>query len=134
MKPEINECFGWVWITLGFATGAVLGMFFRREGWLGGYASLPRRMVRLGHISLVALGALNVLFALTMARANFAGASLAWAGVAGVGMIVGGITMPLACGLVARKESAHPVFVVPVLSLLAAGAILSVLLTNRLFS
>ena len=44
----------------------VLGLFFHRENWLGGYASLKRRMYRLGHISFFGLGAVNLLFWLTV--------------------------------------------------------------------
>lgn len=131
MKPEHNELFGWVWITLGFLTGTILGMFFHREGWLGGYASFPRRMVRLGHISLVALGVLNVLFAITAGRAGLTGD---WVRVASGGMVLGGVTMPLSCAVVAWRRSAHLVFILPVISLLAAGTILCVLLANRINS
>ncbi len=32
----LNEAFGWFWISMGFATGAVLGLFFRRAiSWAG---------------------------------------------------------------------------------------------------
>ena len=41
----------WIGIFMGFLAGAGLGLFFHRDGWLGGYSSWPRRMARLGHIS-----------------------------------------------------------------------------------
>src|SRR4051794_35973183 len=59
----LNWSFGWVWILLGFLSGAAIGLRFHREDFLGGYTSFRRRIVRLGHISLVALGMLNLLFA-----------------------------------------------------------------------
>src|SRR5262249_59491418 len=61
----LNAAFGWLWITLGMASGAVIGLRFHRSDWLGGYESWPRRLVRLGHISFFGLGILNLLFALT---------------------------------------------------------------------
>ena len=35
----INEAFGWVWVLAGFLSGLVLGLFFQRDDWLGGYGS-----------------------------------------------------------------------------------------------
>jgi len=57
---QINLLAAWCGIVLGFLYGMVLGMFFRRDDWLGGYASLKRRMYRLGHISMFGLGAVNL--------------------------------------------------------------------------
>src|SRR6185436_1938733 len=71
----------WLWILPGFLSGMVLGMFFHREDWLGGYASLRRRMYRLGHISFFGLGAVNLFFWLTMKQGLLAG-SLVKAAVA----------------------------------------------------
>lgn len=116
----INELFGWAWITLGFITGALLGMYFQREDWLGGYASFPRRMIRLGHIALVALGALNVLFAHTAPRLALGPGAFSAASVA---MIVGGIAMPACCGLVAWRKGLRLLFAIPVVSLIAAGVL-----------
>ena len=53
----LNWYFGWAAILTAFATGAVLGLFFHREDFLGGYASFRRRILRLVHIALAALGA-----------------------------------------------------------------------------
>ena len=47
----LNFYAAWIGILLGFVAGVVLGFFFHREDWLGGYHSWRRRMVRLGHIS-----------------------------------------------------------------------------------
>lgn len=38
-----------------------LGLKFQRDGWLGGYASFAGRLIRLGHISFIGLGFLNIL-------------------------------------------------------------------------
>ena len=58
-----NEILGWFSILAGVLMGSYMGIKFQREDWLGGYFFLPRRMVRLAHIALVALGMLNILFA-----------------------------------------------------------------------
>ena len=66
MKSNPNLFLAWLWILLGFVTGMVLGLCFHHENWLGGYGSFKRRMYRLAHISLFGLGAVNLLFWLTM--------------------------------------------------------------------
>ena len=65
----INEAFGWAWIAIGFVGGFLLGTRFHDDGFLGGYGSWARRLLRLGHIACVALGALNILFAVSAPRA-----------------------------------------------------------------
>jgi len=52
----------WLGVALGIIGGAWLGLHYDREGWLGGYGALRRRLIRLGHIALIALGLLNILF------------------------------------------------------------------------
>ena len=111
----VNEGFGWIWILAGILTGLVLGLFFHHDDWLGGYASLRRRLVRLGHISFIGLGALNVLFALSGPRLHLAAGPLTLASRA---LIVGGISMPLCCALMAWRRGLHPLFAVPVVTLL----------------
>ena len=69
----LNWHFGW-WLVLGaFVTGAVIGLFFHRDDFLGGYDSFRRRIVRLGHIALAALGMMNVLYAVAVAGRRHAG-------------------------------------------------------------
>ena len=36
---HVNLVMAWTWILLGFLSGSVLGLFFARENWLGGFAS-----------------------------------------------------------------------------------------------
>ena len=62
----INIQAGWVGFALGCVAGAVIGLFFHDPNWLGGYASWPRRMLRLGHIALFGIGILNLFFGLTV--------------------------------------------------------------------
>jgi len=114
-----NLILAWVWILLGFVSGLILGLFFRREDWLGGYASFKRRMYRLGHISFFGLGTVNLLFYLTVRDPPFSGplpaASLAFA--------IGAISMPVCCLILAHFPKAHLLFGIPVLSLVFAGVL-----------
>lgn len=117
---NLNLALAWLWILLGFVSGMVLGMFFHDEKWLGGYASHKRRMYRLGHISFFGLGTVNLLFWLTVKNLPALGAL---ASTAAVAMMIGALTMPLCCALMAHFPKAHLVFTVPVLSLIAGGSI-----------
>jgi predicted MFS family arabinose efflux permease len=120
MPLQWNLAMAWLWIFLGFASGAALGMGFHREAWLGGYTSHKRRLYRLGHISFFGLALVNLMFYFT-AR-SFAGTSLA-AAISSWGFIIGAATMPVCCLITAHKPQARPLFAVPVLSLLGAGAL-----------
>lgn len=117
MAP-LHEAFGWFWIALGFATGAALGTAFHRDDFLGGYSAWPRRLLRLGHIAMVALGALNILFALSLPRIAL---PAPWPCIASASMIAGAILMPACCALAAFRKRTVPLFIAPVL-LLSTGA------------
>jgi hypothetical protein len=113
-----NLLLAWLWILLGFVSGMVLGLFLHSETWLGGYGSFKRRMYRLGHISFFGLGALNLLFALTVQKFSLAGPQIHYASLA---FITGAIAMPLCCAVMAHFPKAHLLFAVPVVSLIAGG-------------
>jgi hypothetical protein len=118
MKFHLNLVIAWLWLLLGFVAGMVLGLFFHGENWLGGYASFRRRMYRLGHISFFGLGAVNLLFCLTVQIFSLAGQLVS---VASWAFIVGAITMPVCCVVMAHFPKAHLVFSVPVVSLITGG-------------
>ena len=128
MKSNPNLLLAWLWILLGLVSGMVLGMFFHGENWLGGYGSFKRRMYRLGHISFFGLGAVNLLFVLTVHHGALAGP---WIQIASGAFILGAITMPLCCAVVANFPKLHFVFSVPVVSLIA-GAGLTVWQLNKI--
>ncbi len=113
----VNETFGWIWILTGVLAGLVLGLRFHQDDWLGGYATLRRRLVRLGHISFVGLGILNILFAHSAARMALDPAGLR---IASIAFLVGGMSMPACCALMAWRRGLQPLFAVPVVSLLGA--------------
>ncbi len=115
---QFNLGLAWLWILLGFLSGMVLGMFFHHEHWLGGYGSLRRRMYRLGHISFFGLGAVNLFFWITMKLSPAAGALANFASGA---FILGAITMPLCCLVMAHFPKLHLIFAVPVVSLITGG-------------
>jgi len=100
----------------GVVSGTVFGFFFHREGWLGGYGSLARRMVRLGHISFFGLGFINLFFFFSV---NAAPLPLGWMQIASIGLLVGAISMPLCCFLMAWRAALWGLFVVPTLAEIA---------------
>jgi len=118
--PALHWRAGWTLILLGLASGAALGIFFDREDFLGGYASLRRRLVRLGHVALVALGMLNVLVASFPAPGLDGGLALA----SSAALLSGAALMPLACFLAAWRPALKPLFALPVLLLATSVALL----------
>ncbi len=112
----LNWQCGWWLVLAGFATGAIIGLSFHRDDFLGGYNSFRRRLVRLGHIALAALGIMNVVFSLSPWPPPGSAMGMA----ASLCFVVGGITMPIACFLTAWREPFRHVFAVPVISLVLA--------------
>ena len=121
MNTYSNLILGWLWILLGFTSGMVLGMFFHGENWLGGYTSFKRRMYRLGHISFFGLGAVNLLFCLTVQNFSLAGPLIHFASLA---FVIGAVAMPVCCVVMAHFPKAHMIFAVPVVSLIAGGILI----------
>ena len=109
---------GWIGIFLGCIAGAVMGMFFHDEGWLGGYGSWQRRMVRLGHISFFGIGFVNIAYALSVKAFGMENLELvSWL------LIIAAITMPMLCYLSAFKKFFRHLFFIPAVSLMAGLAI-----------
>lgn len=116
MAP-MNLCLGWLWITAGLISGAMVGLFFYDPNWLGGYSSWRRRMVRLGHISFLGTGLLNLAFTFTFAN----GTGRTPPTLASWLLAVGAITMPVVCFLAAWRVGFRHLFPIPVASLIGAG-------------
>lgn len=114
-----NLALAWIWMLLGFASGFVLGLFFHREDWLGGYGSFQRRLYRLAHIAFFGTGFINFMFWLTAPRLGAGGTAL---GLASWAFIIGAITMPLCCVLMAQSRKFRLLFGVPVFSLITGAA------------
>ena len=104
---------GWGSILVGLLTGAVSGLAFWREDWLGGYGSWRRRMVRLAHISFFGLGLINIAFALSVPQLGLAAGAgaLRWSSAL---LVLGNISMPAVCYLAAWRMPFRHLFALPV--------------------
>jgi hypothetical protein len=124
--PAVNLIGGWMAMLGGVLSGAVVGLFFHREEWMGGYGSYRRRLMRLGHIAFFGLGFLNLIFAATSAQLLLQGP---WLRTASWGLIVGAVTMPVCCFLSAWRKPWRHLFPVPVLAV--TTGILAILIGGR---
>src|SRR5690242_2221185 len=86
---------GWSLLLAAIAAGAVLGRRFHDEHFWGGYASFRRRLTRLGHVALAAMGLLNLVFSISPIRWGNLTA------IAGTCLLAAGVAMPLLCFLTA---------------------------------
>jgi hypothetical protein len=112
-----NWFVGWSLLLSAFATGALIGLFFHRDDFMGGYGSFRRRIARLGHIALAALGIINVVFSLSPWPVEGTRDAL----VASYGFVVGGVTMPAVCFLSAWRAGFRHLFFIPVTALVVAA-------------
>ena len=101
----------WCGMLLGVLSGAIIGLFFHREDWMGGYNSFRRRLTRLGHISFFGLGFVNFFFAISH---QMAGIEAPWAVPAAVAFVIGAATMPTCCFLSAWRKPFRHLFFIPV--------------------
>ncbi|MBI3934703.1 MAG: hypothetical protein HY316_08405 [Acidobacteria bacterium] len=117
-----NELFGWGAALGSLAMGIYMGQKFQREDWLGGYGSFPRRMVRLAHVALAAIGMLNIQFSQSLPRLHLSGAMLTTASFT---LIAAAVLMPACCLWMAWRRSHFEIFAAPVICL-ATGIILTI--------
>ena len=108
----MNLYAAWIGLLLGVLSGIISGLFFHDESWLGGYATWPRRLIRLGHISLFGLGFINLAFFLTAQVLEIKSGLTASALL----LLIGAATMPTVCYLAAFRKPFRQLFFVPVLS------------------
>lgn len=113
---SFNILVGWIAMLSGALSGAILGLFFHREDWAGGYGSFRRRMMRLGHVSFFGIGFLNLLFGLTLTVVSL---PTAHSRAASAGFLVAVVAMPTCCFLAAWKKPLRHLFPIPVLAVLA---------------
>lgn len=121
---QINLVLAWLWITMGFVSGSIIGFNFNffKEDWLHGYSSLKRRLYRLGHISFFGLALINFMFHSTvgtLTTPSFLVEIASW------GFIIGAITMPACCFTMAHYSHLKNIFYVPVISLIIGGLLTS---------
>lgn len=117
MPHPLNGVAGWYLLLASFVVGAAVGLGFHRDDYLGGYVSLRRRLLRLGHIALAALGLVNVAYGLTPSGAATA---TPWTGAA---LLAGSIAMPAVCFLSAWRVGFRHLFFVPVTFLVLGVAL-----------
>ena len=105
---EAAPLIAWLLVLAGLISGTLLGLFFRSEQFLGGYASFRRRLVRLGHVACIALGVLLLeLSRLVAVETYVPEAVVEW-------FAAGALCMPAVCFLTAWREKFRFAFVVPV--------------------
>jgi hypothetical protein len=114
---EINLLAAWIGILLGFLAGAVQGLFFHRDTWLGGYGSWQRRIMRLGHVSFFGIALINFVYAATRHILELPDQSdgPGWL------FIVGAIGMPTVCYASAVHKPLRHLFPIPVIALIVGA-------------
>src|SRR5262245_45423710 len=109
---EVNVLAGWIAITGGIASGTLMGLYFHRDdSWMGEYASMRRRMLRLGHVAFFGLGFMNLAFAFTVRTRPL------WTpliDVASIALVCGAVAIPLVCLMTAWKAQFRHAFPIPV--------------------
>ncbi len=121
ISGQINILFGWACMCIGFVSGMTLGMWAEGEKWLGGYASITRRYLRLAHVAFIALSVINILYGKELGSPDIPtyvksiGSTL---------MIFGAAGVPLACISAAFFRKAKYFLPLPALALLIGTAIL----------
>ena len=105
----INLYAAWLGIFAGCIAGAVQGLFFHKDDWLGGYGSWRRRLTRLGHISFFGIGFINFAFAVSLRMLEMEGELVLSSRL----LIVALITMPLLCYLSAFRKPFRNLFFIP---------------------
>ncbi len=128
---HINIAFGWSWMCFGFIMGMVMGTRVEQFGmntldrgpdWLGGYESVPRRLLRLAHVAFIMLPLLNIVFG---QHIDAALVSLEWKRVASGSMIFGAIGIPLLCLAAVFYRPAKVLLGVPATAVLVANLIIA---------
>jgi hypothetical protein len=121
ISGQINVLFGWAWMCVGFISGMVLGLWAEGEKWLGGYASVTRRYLRLAHVAFIALSIINILYGREL------GSIAMPIHIKNVGsglMIFGAAGVPIACISAAFYRKAKYLIPIPALAVLTGTVIL----------
>jgi hypothetical protein len=118
---HINVVFGWAWMCIGLIMGLVMGMRAEGEQWLGGYNSLTRRYLRLGHIAFIALPIINILYGIEL------GSAVLPHYVVSLGsplLIFGAVGVPVTCIVAAFCRKAKLFLPLPAIAVLVGIGIL----------
>jgi len=107
----------WIGIALGFISGAIIGLFFYKDQWMGGYNSWQRRLVRLGHISFFGIAFINFMYVISNSYLKIEEQFP----IISILLIIASITMPLVCFLSAYKMNFRQLFFIPATSLITGS-------------
>ena len=118
---EVNILFGWAWMCVGFLSGMILGLRAEGEQWLGGYASLTRRYLRLAHVAFVALSIINILYGKELGTIDLPNH---FKNIGSALMIFGAAGVPLACISAAFLRKTRYLLPVPAAAVLIGVIIL----------
>lgn len=118
---DANVLFGWAWMCIGFISGMTLGLWAEGENWLGGYASITRRYLRLAHVAFIALSIINILYGKELAAVTLPAQAKS---IGSVLMIFGAAGVPIACITAAFYRKAKFVLPLPAAAVLAGTALL----------
>jgi len=121
ISGQINILFGWAWMCVGFLSGMILGIRSEGEQWLGGYASLKRRYLRLAHVAFVALSIINILYGKELGTIDL---SNHLKNIGSALMIFGAAGVPLACISAAFVKKTRYLLPVPAFAVLIGVIIL----------
>lgn len=109
----INIKFGWIWLFLGILLAMILGLYAFQSDWLGGYTSLTRRFIRLGHIAFIATALVNILYGLSIDTIKLPHRIKT---IGSYSMIIAAVTMPTICILAAINQFFQTIFFIPALA------------------
>lgn len=115
---QINLWAAWAGMAAGVLSGAVIGLGFASEHFLGGYDSWRRRLLRLGHIAFFGIAFINLAFVLTVDVMKWSQPPIACA----YALAAANVLMPGICFLSAWKKPFRQLFFIPVLCVLAGIA------------
>src|SRR5262245_56418242 len=92
-----NRFVGWSSLAVGVAVGLVMGLWsfdgpLQPPAWIGGYTDTARRLVRLGHIAFIGLGAIDILIERELARSALGSRGRA---IASWSMVFGNVLLPV---------------------------------------
>jgi len=121
ISGQINILFGWAWMCVGFLSGMILGIRSEGEQWLGGYASLKRRYLRLAHVAFVALSIINILYGKELGTIDL---SNHLKNIGSALMIFGAAGVPLTCISAAFVKKTRYLLPVPAFAVLIGVIIL----------
>lgn len=128
---HLNIVFGWAWMNLGFVSGLIMGVKAEQFGlntldegptWMGGYGSVPRRLLRLGHIAFIMLSLLNIVYG---TQIDAAALPDVWKRIGSTAMIFGGVGVPVLCLTAVWLRPAKVLLGVPATAVLVGNLVIA---------